>query len=169
MTGLDFSQGMLEVAELRRAKDPVRCPAPTAWVCRGAETLPITDEKTGGIEKFDWAVSGFALRGLYENIDRILDGIHASLKPGGRIALLDLTEPRNPILRSIYKTFFYSYVALLGALIFGKDYPIAYLPDSSSRFLKAGEFVEKLRSRGFRDVSARSFILGSVTLYQACV
>jgi demethylmenaquinone methyltransferase/2-methoxy-6-polyprenyl-1,4-benzoquinol methylase len=171
VTGLDFSFGMLEVAELRRVKHPERFPAPVTWVCRGAETLPIEHpaghEDTGSPEQFEWIVSGFALRGLYEHIDRILDGMRASLAPGGRISLLDLTEPRNPVFRSLYKTFFFSYVAFLGALMFGKNYPIAYLPDSSSRFLKADEFTAKLRSHGFQNVSSRSFILGSVTLYSA--
>lgn len=161
VVGLDFSQGMLEVAERRRQRDGGRIAARLDWVCRGAETLPIRGET------FDWVVSGFALRGLYENIDRILDGMRASLADGGQIALLDLTEPRNPVLRFLYKTFFYSWVAFLGAVLFGKDYPVAYLPDSSSRFLKASEFAERLKLKGFRDVTARSFIFGSVTLYRA--
>lgn len=171
VVGLDFSSGMIEVAKLRQARitktygqDARRHAGGLArldWVCRGAETLPIEGEK------FDWVVSGFALRGLYEHIDPILDGILRSLDDGGHIALLDLTEPRHPVLKWLYKTFFYSWVALLGAMLFGKDYPVTYLPDSSSRFLKATEFVEKLKSKGFRDVTARSFILGSVTLYRA--
>lgn len=180
VTGLDFSSGMLQVAELRRTKLGGCCPAPITWVCRGAETLPIAgpggDGPTRGVssagmmtapaEKFDWVVSGFALRGLYANIDRILDGVRESLEPGGRIALLDLTEPRSAFLRAVYKTFFFSYVAFLGAVLFGKDYPVAYLPDSSSRFLKASDFVEKLKNRGFTDVTARSFVFGAVTLYR---
>ena len=161
VTGLDFSSGMLEVAELRRTKLGARCAAPIEWACRGAETLPIER-----VEKFDRVVSGFALRGLYANIDRILDGIRASLKPGGRIALLDLTEPRNAFLKALYKTFFFSYVAFLGAVLFGKDYPVAYLPDSSSRFFKAADFTEKLKAHGFRDVTMRSFVFGAVTLYE---
>jgi len=60
-------------------------------------------------------------------------------------------------------------VALLGTILFGKNYPVAYLPDSSSRFLKSEEFVEKLKVHGFREVTAPSFILGSVTLYRASV
>ena len=159
--GLDFSSGMIEVAKIRQARHAARYPAKLDWVCRGAETLPIEGES------FDWVVSGFALRGLYEHIDPILDGVRRSLVDGGRIALLDLTEPRHPVLKWLYKTFFYSWVALIGAVLFGKDYPVAYLPDSSSRFLKANEFVEKLKTKGFRDVTARSFILGSVTLYRA--
>jgi ubiquinone/menaquinone biosynthesis C-methylase UbiE len=185
VTGLDFSSGMLEVAELRRKKLGARCPAPIVWVCRGAETLPLLRTEDGADAAglisvsdsadrtsgsfgilFDRVVSGFALRGLYANIDQILDGIRESLVPGGRIALLDLTEPRNAFLRALYKTFFFSYVAFLGAVLFGKDYPVAYLPDSSSRFLKADDFVEKLKARGFTEVTARSFVFGAVTLYE---
>lgn len=160
VVGLDFSPGMLEVARLREERTRSAKDAPVEWVCRGAETLPLDKDR------FDAAVSGFALRGLYEKIDPILDGIRDSLTDGGRIAFVDLTEPGNGLLKFLYRTFFYSWVALLGVVLFGRNYPIAYLPDSSARFLKAGEFTAKLREKGFRRVSARSFAFGAVTLYR---
>jgi ubiquinone/menaquinone biosynthesis C-methylase UbiE len=73
VTGLDFSPGMLEMAERRRAGKAGDYPAPVEWICQGAETLPLPEQK------FDWVVSGFALRGLYEHIDAILDGMGESL------------------------------------------------------------------------------------------
>lgn len=161
VTGLDFSPGMIEFAEKRRAREPAKYPARIEWVCRGAETLPLPGDQ------FDWIVSGFALRGLYENIDRILEGFRASLSTGGRLALLDLTEPRHWLFRRLYRAFFFSYVAFLGRVLFGPDYPVAYLPDSSSRFLKTDEFAARLRAHGFRNVTARTFVLGAVTLYTA--
>jgi demethylmenaquinone methyltransferase/2-methoxy-6-polyprenyl-1,4-benzoquinol methylase len=161
VVGLDFSPAMLEVAERRRVRRPAECPARVEWVCQGAETLPLAGEP------FDWVVSGFALRGLYEHIDAILTGIRTSLAPGGRIALLDLTEPPNPFFRRLYKVFFFSYVALLGTILFGRRYPVGYLPESSARFTRAAEFIEKLRSHGFGEVKAETFIFGSVTLYRA--
>lgn len=161
VVGLDFSPAMLAVAERRRQRHLPQYPARLDWVCLGAETLPLPGES------FDWVVSGFALRGLYQHIDPILEGIRHSLAPGGRIALLDLTEPPQPFFRWLYKAFFFTYVALLGTILFGRQYPVAYLPDSSSRFVGASEFVAKLQAHGFQSVTAQTFILGSVTLYRA--
>jgi len=161
VVGLDFSPAMLAVAEQRRQRQPAKYPARLEWVCRGAESLPLPGEP------FDWIVSGFALRGLYQHIDAILEGMRESLVPGGCIALLDLTEPPHPLLRRLYQAFFFTYVALLGTLLFGRKYPVAYLPDSSSRFVGPAEFIEKLGQHGFRDITAETFVLGAVTLYRA--
>lgn len=159
--GLDFSPAMLAVAERRRQLRSTDYPARLEWLCQGVETLPLPGQP------FDWVVSGFALRNLYQHIDSILEGIRESLAPGGRIALLDLTEPPHPFFRRLYKAFFFTYVALLGTLLFGRKYPVAYLPDSSSRFVRAAEFMEKLRQHGFGEVTAETFLFGSVTLYRA--
>jgi demethylmenaquinone methyltransferase/2-methoxy-6-polyprenyl-1,4-benzoquinol methylase len=161
VVGLDFSSSMLGVAERRRRLRPAEYPAPLEWICQGAETLPLPGEP------FDWIVSGFALRGLYQHIDAILEGVRGSLAPGGRISLLDLTEPPHFVFRGLYKAFFFTYVALLGTILFGRKYPVAYLPDSSARFVRTAEFVEKLRHHGFGEVTAETFLLGSVTLYRA--
>src|SRR5690606_17864340 len=59
VTGLDFAQGMLDVAEHRRTKELNASSASIDWVCQGAEALPLSGPK------YDWVVSGFALRGLY--------------------------------------------------------------------------------------------------------
>jgi ubiquinone/menaquinone biosynthesis C-methylase UbiE len=56
--------------------------------------------------------------------------------------------------------------ALYGWLLFGKDYPPAYLTDSAARFPRAKAFAETLERAGFRNVRARSFMMGSVTLYE---
>lgn len=157
--GLDFSQEMLQVAR-QRAEKLGLC-ANIGWICKRAEDLPIGDRL------FDLVVSGFVLRNLYANIDKILYGIHASLKPGGRISFLDLTEPRHPFLAWIFRFYMLTFVGLYGWVLFGKDYPVSYLPDSAKRFHKAHEFVEAIQNAGFRNVEARPFMLGSVTLYQA--
>ncbi|MBI2094710.1 MAG: hypothetical protein HYT89_00900 [Candidatus Omnitrophica bacterium] len=47
-------------------------------------------------------------------------------------------------------------MGIYGTLLFGKNYPVAYLPDSAGRFFRAGQFTR-----------ARSFFLGAVTLYTA--
>jgi demethylmenaquinone methyltransferase / 2-methoxy-6-polyprenyl-1,4-benzoquinol methylase len=160
VVGLDFSSRMLRVAQHKY--DRLAAPKSSfTVVCRKAEELPLAGQF------FDLVVSGFVLRNLYENIDAILKGVLASLKPGGRIAFLDLTEPRHPVLRALFRVYMMSFVGLYGAALFGKNYPVPYLPDSASRFLKTNEFVAALKSAGFTGVMAHSFMFGAVTLYEA--
>jgi demethylmenaquinone methyltransferase / 2-methoxy-6-polyprenyl-1,4-benzoquinol methylase len=159
--GLDFSENMLRYAEKRRRKLDLAASKSLRFVLRRAEDLPL--EK----EPYDLIVSGFVLRNLYKNIDAILKGVFQSLREGGEISFLDITEPKQPILKTLWKFYMTSVVALYGKILFGKAYPMFYLTQSAERFLKAAEFIEKLKSFGFEQIRTRSFMLGIITLYRA--
>lgn len=161
VVGLDFSPQMLEKARRRAQKRGLGKNGNLSWVLKKAEDLPLGDQR------FDLVVSGYALRNLYENIDAILEKVRHSLAPEGQIAFLDLTEPADPFRRALFQFYLFVFVGIYGTLLFGKNYPIPYLPESASRFLKSHEFTEKLRKAGFENVHQTSFMLGAVTLYQA--
>ena len=161
VVGLDFSERMLLFAKKRYDKLGLTGDHRFRLVLKKAEELPIEPEP------YDLVVSGFVLRNLYENIDPILTGVYQTLKPGGTISFLDITEPENFLVRGLWRFYMNTVVAFYGKLLFGKDYPAFYLTDSAKRFLRAADFTEKLRAKGFKDVRARSFMFGTVTLYQA--
>lgn len=161
VVGLDFSANMLAIARSRYERLQSRYPGHWRLVEKKAEDLPLPGEK------FDFVVSGFVLRNLYENIRLILKGVHESLKPGGQIRFLDLTEPKGSIRKKLFRWYMMTFVGFYGAILFGKKYPIPYLPDSATRFLKTDEFTRALSDAGFTNVTATSFMLGSVTLYGA--
>jgi demethylmenaquinone methyltransferase/2-methoxy-6-polyprenyl-1,4-benzoquinol methylase len=161
VVGLDFSEHMLAVARSKaRALARPGCGS-LRWMRGKAEDLPLDEDL------FDVVVSGFVLRNLYANIGPILAGVRRSLKPGGRIRFLDLTEPRAPLLRRLLRLYLLGPTGLYGAALFGRDYPIPYLPDSASRFFKAEEFVAALAREGFSQIQAHSFMFGAVMLYHA--
>lgn len=159
--GIDLSPGMIaEALRLQRSREADSGSYLSFEVARG-EDLPL------GERKFDLIVSAYALRNLYENISKVLRGMRASLVPGGRIALLDLTEPAHPFLRGIFRLYFFGLVGLYGRLLFGGSYPVSYLPQSARRFFKAREFAEALSRAGFVRIELSSFFWGAVTLYRA--
>ncbi len=162
VVGIDFSDKMLEVANQRGQSLESKIGSKPRFVLMKAEELPIANE-----QPFDLVVSGFVLRNLYQNIDAILKGVSASLKVGGQISFLDITAPKQEWRVKFFRFYMHTMTALYGRLLFGKVYPIAYLPDSAERFVKVPEFIEKLKKAGFRDIRFRSFMLGTVTLYQA--
>lgn len=156
VTAIDFSEVMLEHARQRP-----KGPAPIRWEAMKAEDLPIKGEV------FDAVVSGFVLRNLYQNIDRILAGAYDSLKPGGRISFLDFTEPQSTFLKGLWHFYMNTAAALYGKLLFGKNYPDFYLTDSAQRFAKPLEFKKKLAAAGFKNAEARFMMLGVIVLYEA--
>lgn len=161
VVGIDFSEKMLALAQRRYQKLGFNGHHRFRLVLKKAEELPVE------AEPFDLVVSGFVLRNLYENINAILDGVHRSLKPGGQISFLDITEPQSRFTRGLWHFYMGSIVAFYGKMLFGKDYPAQYLTESANRFLKVSEFREKLEARGFKEVRSRSFMFGVITIYQA--
>ena len=158
--GLDFSVNMLAIARRRYEKMGSPMNGRFRLVQKSAEELPVEREP------YDLVVSGFVLRNLYQNIDTILSGVWRSLKPGGRISFLDITEPAGPVRLKLWRFYMDTLVEFYGKALFGKDFLPHYLTESADRFVKPPEFVEKLKAAGFLDVTVRKFMMGSIVLYQ---
>ena len=161
VVGLDFSEPMLAVARRRLEKGNGAFAGRVRFVREKAESLPIEERP------YDIVVSGFVLRNLYENIRPILSGVYRSLKDGGQISFLDMTDPEQPWKRFLWRAYMNFIPALYGRVLFGKEYPRLYITESAKRFLRAPEFVKTLEAAGFKRVRTRSFLCGVITLYQA--
>lgn len=160
VVGLDFSAEMLAIASDRKKNIPVTSSS-VRFIQKKAEEIPFEPDP------YDYVVSGFVLRNIYENIDAILRGVYRSLKPGGEIRFLDFTEPAHPVIRFFWKIYIQTAVAVFGFLVFGKKYPVNYMAESAQRFVKPPDFVKKLEAAGFKNITTRFFMMSSIVLYQA--
>ena len=144
VTGVDFSPRMLERA---RRKAPR-----VDWVEGDMLALPFA------AASFDAATVGFGARNVAD-LERALRELRRVLRPGGRVAILEITRPRGP-LRPFYSLWFDRVVPLLGkALPGGSAY--AYLPASVKRFPPAEELAALMRESGFGGVRFR-LLAGSI-------
>lgn len=148
VTGLDFSERMLERA--RAKSDQVE------WMQGDALALPFEDGS------FDAATVGFGVRNL-EDLDRGLAELRRVLRPGGRLAILEITQPRG-LLRPFYKLWFDGLVPLAGKLLPGGS-AYTYLPASVRRFPAAREFAQMIEASDFEQVRYRLFAGGIVALH----
>jgi demethylmenaquinone methyltransferase / 2-methoxy-6-polyprenyl-1,4-benzoquinol methylase len=148
VTGLDFSERMLDRA--RRKSDEVE------WVEGDALALPFAEGS------FDAATVGFGVRNL-EDLGKGLGELRRVLRPGGRLAILEITTPRG-LLRPFYKLWFEGLVPLAGKLLPGGS-AYTYLPASVRRFPEAKELAELMDSAGFEQVRYRFFAGGIVALH----
>lgn len=108
----------------------------------------------------DGAVSGFALRNFVALIP-LLDELARVLRPGGRIALLDVATPANPVLRAGHAVYFGQVVPRLGGLL-SDAAAYRYLPRSVAYLPPVGELLDVVRTAGFAPVERR-LLTGGIT------
>jgi demethylmenaquinone methyltransferase / 2-methoxy-6-polyprenyl-1,4-benzoquinol methylase len=148
VTGLDFSEPMLERA---RRKAPQ-----LNWVRGDLLELPFADAS------FDAATVGFGVRNV-EDLDRALAELKRVLRDSGRLAILEITQPRG-LLAPFYRFWFDGVVPLLGKLLPGGS-AYTYLPASVRRFPGPEELADLMARAGFRAVRYRLFAGGIVALH----
>lgn len=108
----------------------------------------------------DGATCGFALRNLAD-LGRFFDELARVVRPGGRIALLDVATPPNPLLRWGHSIYFGAIVPRIGALLSdGAAY--RYLPRSVAYLPPPAAMLERVRTAGFDDASRR-LLSGGIT------
>jgi demethylmenaquinone methyltransferase/2-methoxy-6-polyprenyl-1,4-benzoquinol methylase len=148
VVGLDFSAKMLERA---RVKGP-----DIEWVQGDVLELPFEDGS------FDSATVGFGIRNV-DDLEAGLRELRRVLRPGGRLAILEITTPRG-VLAPFYRVWFDRVVPLLGRVLPGGD-AYTYLPASVRRFPVPAELARLLEANGFGDVRFRVFAGGIVALH----
>lgn len=138
VVGLDFAPLMLERA---RSKSST-----VDWREGDLLALPFADDA------FDAATVGFGVRNVAD-LELALRELRRVLRPGGRLAVLEITQPRG-ILRAFFALWFDRVVPILGRVLPGGS-AYTYLPASVRRFPTAEELVELLERVGFEDVRVR--------------
>jgi demethylmenaquinone methyltransferase / 2-methoxy-6-polyprenyl-1,4-benzoquinol methylase len=147
VTGLDFSDGMLERA--RRKSNEIE------WVRGDLLQLPFS------AGSFEAATVGFGVRNVVD-LDRALRELRRILRHGGRLAILEIVRPRGP-LALFYRTWFDGLVPLAGKLLPGGS-AYSYLPASVRRFPSPAELGDRVRAAGFHPVAHRLLGGGIVVL-----
>lgn len=145
VVGADFSMGMLQVARTAAPllqADALRLPLRTACV--------------------DAVTCGFALRNVTGTGD-LFDELARVVRPGGRIALLEVSQPKSRVLRTGHHVYFHKVVPFIGGVLSDKD-AYGYLPRSTAYLPPTEDLLARLRAAGFADAEAKHMGLGAVQL-----
>ena len=154
VTGLDFSDAMLAVANQRNLQSSILNPQ---FIQGDAQKTPFA------AETFDAVTVGFGLRNL-AGWEAGLDEMARVAKPGARLIVLDFGKPDNALWRGIYFTYLKLLVPLLGLLVCGKPSAYAYII-ASLRDYPAQRGVEaRMRTLGLVNVRTDNFIGGAMSI-----
>jgi demethylmenaquinone methyltransferase/2-methoxy-6-polyprenyl-1,4-benzoquinol methylase len=153
--GLDFTQPMLEIAgkKAARRRRPDGVPTPT-YINGDAMRLPFADGR------FDVLSIAFGIRNV-RDVDQTLCEFRRVLRPGGRLAILEFDQPRNPLLRwgnAVYCR----HIMPITATLISRDRSGAYryLPRSVETFIDRESMARRLQKAGFEAVTSHPMTFG---------
>jgi demethylmenaquinone methyltransferase/2-methoxy-6-polyprenyl-1,4-benzoquinol methylase len=154
VVGCDFSERMLDLA---RSKATRRGAANVRFEWADALDLPYGDGS------FDAATVGFGARNLGD-LDQGLRELARVLRPGGRLVILEITQPRRPPLSAFYSLWFDRLVPLLGTLA-GDRSAYTYLPESVKRFPSPHVLAERMAAAGLVRIHYLVLAGGIITIH----
>jgi demethylmenaquinone methyltransferase / 2-methoxy-6-polyprenyl-1,4-benzoquinol methylase len=140
VVGCDFSEPMLELA--RRKSGDEGLPVEFGWA--DALDLPYGDGS------FDAVTIGFGARNLAD-LDRGLSEMARVLRPGGRLAILEITRPQREPLSSFYSLWFDRVVPVIGSIAGDSD-AYSYLPSSVRTFPEPERLAGMMDAAGFTEI-----------------
>ncbi len=146
--GIDISWGMLAHAR-----------TDASLVEADILSLPLADASLDGM------TCGFALRNVV-SLPELFAELARTVRPNGRIALLEVDEPRNPVLRTGHRVYFGRVVPAIGGLLSDRD-AYRYLPESVAYLPSPAELATQLSEAGFVDTDRQQLSGGIAQLIVA--
>lgn len=154
VTGIDLSEGMMAVG-----RDKIKAAGVDAALEYGdCEALKYADDT------FDRISVGFGVRN-FEHLAIGLREMCRVLKPGGKLVILELSVPSNPIIRWCYKLYFLNILPAIGGMVSGNRGAYEYLPASVLHFPAPDKFIPMLREAGFAEVKHKALTFGVCRMY----
>lgn len=172
VVGADFTAEMIELARKKAAtiqidqqpalklKDDPSSSHPTICFLE-ADTLNLPFEA----DRFQIVSVAFGLR----NVSDTLGGLREMTRvcrPGGRVAVLEFTMPRNPLFGALYRWYFKHILPRIGQLLApNREAAYKYLPESVSQFPQYDELCELMHEAGLTETTWTPLTFGVATLY----
>ena len=158
--GSDFCFEMLVIGD-RKLQQPVGAVSnrTTSFLAADTLILPFLDNT------FDVVSVGFGIR----NVSDLEMGIREMVRvaaPGGRVVILEFTQPVNPLFRSLYYFYFTKVLPFLGNVISrNKDDAYGYLPRSVMKFPNCDALKGVMEQCGLTDVQFHRKTFGIVAIH----
>ena len=156
--GCDFSEPMLDLA---REKARARAAEGVRFEWADALSLPYD------AGRFDAVTVGFGVRNLAD-LEQGLGEMARVLRPGGRLVILEITQPTRPPLSTFYSLWFDRIVPLLGNFS-GDSEAYSYLPESVRSFPAPQRLAELMDAAGFERIHWTVLAGGIIAIHSGVV
>ncbi len=156
VTGVDISTGMLEIGRQKIAR--LQLDKRIVLQTGDSEALEFPDAH------FDAITVAFGVRN-FENLERGLGEMLRVLKPGGRLVVLEFSQPQTPGVRQLYDLYLRLIAPNVGKMVSSSREAYQYLNDSVKAFPEGTAFIHILDACGYNHSRMRRLSLGICSLY----
>lgn len=154
--GVDISEGMMAFGRKKIKQKQLENLITLEY--GDAETLNFPDNH------FDAIVVGFGVRN-FENLEKGLQNLYRILKPGGRLVVLEFSNPRNKLIKWLYNFYFNKVTPFIGRMFSRDIRAYTYLPESVKAFPDNENFTAILKTLKYKNTSFKSLSFGIAAIY----
>lgn len=156
--GIDFTYAMLPIATFK-ARSTQHAAHPL-FINGDAQSLPLPDACC------DVVSIAFGIRNV-QDIPTAFREFHRVLRPGGRVIVLEFSEPTNPLIRALNRFYCGRIMPVTATLISGdKSGAYKYLPKSVETFISRQKMVDLLREAAFDQIEQHPMTFGVCVCYR---
>jgi len=157
VTGLDFSQEMLKLAQQKVGQ---------------AEVTNVTLESGDAMDlrfpdnSFDVVTIGFGLRNV-PDADQVLKEIHRVLRPNGEIVCLEAFKVETPIIKTGWQLYFNKLMPLMGKVFAKSQTEYQYLDDSVNKFVSIKTLARMFQEADFKEIEVDDLMFKAAAIHSA--
>ncbi len=152
---LDFCPEMLAIAKTKQ--DSYLSKGHTLqFIQADAAAIPLPDRSVDSVSV------AYGVRNICD-LSSCFSEVHRVLKPGGTFCILELTEPKNSLLKRLHGFYLNSLLPLLGGLLTQQKEAYGYLSKSIQQFIDPESLLGKLATLGFTKVECKHHLGGVAT------
>jgi demethylmenaquinone methyltransferase/2-methoxy-6-polyprenyl-1,4-benzoquinol methylase len=156
IVGLDLSHEMLEVG--RKKIKNKKLDALIEMVQGDSENLPFEDNT------FDAITVAFGVRN-FETLEKGMQEMNRVLKPGGRLVVLEFSQPTVFPFKQLYHFYFKNVLPLIGRITSKDPKAYRYLYESVQAFPAGKDFVKIMEKTGYQNNECTPLTLGICSIY----
>lgn len=158
LTGLDIARQMLDVGEAKIQQEGLG--GRIKMVLGDSEAIPYTDNF------YDAVLCAYGTRN-FQDLKKGLLEMYRVMRPGGRLAILEFSKPRQFPVKQVYAFYFRYILPLMGKMVSKHSSAYTYLPESVMAFPEGTDFCRILEECGYKEVKCRPLSFGITSLYTA--
>lgn len=155
-TGIDISTGMLDIGRQKITR--LQMEEKISLQTGDSEAIHFPDAH------FDAVTVAFGVRN-FENLEKGLREMLRVLKPGGRLVVLEFSQPKTPGVRHVYDLYLRLVAPNIGKMVSSNREAYQYLNDSVKAFPEGENFIRIMEACGYSNPRLRRLSLGICSLY----